>query len=312
MLVRNCVVKFERYIDGHIRAVAYRPRDTVPGGRRFRPVEGQHTRVVHDDGTASWVDVDTGEIMASSDLERGALRSRRAFMSRCLAHRWDWFGTLTLDSLKLPDGLGRRDPAVVSFVLEWFHRLRSDLPGLQYAIVPELHKDGAFHFHVLLSGLGSRSMVPARRGAAPVYVRGRRVYHFAPAAAALGFTNFSMVTSSIAAVRYMAKYMTKTMSGASVRGVGFRRWSVSRGVLPAPAVVVDVPAVLVDGWHPVNLSERGAAPTDGGGGSGSDDGLRSDIGVWVRYGLISDGWVGNILSYSHDGLPDPEDDRRFW
>jgi len=168
-----------------------------------------------------WVDIDTGEIMATSDLEKGALRSRRAFLSRVLAHRWDWFGTLTLDGHKLPGGLSRRSPEVVGYILEWFHRLRVDAPGFEYAVVPELHKDGSYHFHVLLSGLPASMVVPAFNGRAPVYQKGRRVYNLAPWQHDIGFTNLSAVTSSLAVGRYMGKYLTKGFHGASLRGVGF-------------------------------------------------------------------------------------------
>lgn len=296
MLVRGARVKVEHYIDDAVRVVAYKPRDYVgAGGARFRPVDGQHTRV-YSGGRWVWVDIDTGEIMATSDLEKGALRSRRAFLSRVLAHRWSWFGTLTLDGHKLPGGLSRRDPAVVGYILEWFHRLRVDAPGFEYAVVPELHKDGSYHFHVLLSGLPASMVVPAFHGRAPVYQRGRRVYNLAPWQHDIGFTNLSVVTSSLAVGRYMGKYLTKGFHGASLRGVGFRRWMVSRGVAPAPVTQVDVDFLRVDGWHEVRPTDT--RPTGDGSGSEPVPGSDSYLGVWVRYGVRGEVWLESLLNLS--------------
>jgi hypothetical protein len=313
MLVKDVTIRIERYVDDAVRVVAYTRREPTKGGRRFRPVEGQHTRVILPDGSAEWVDIDTGEVMASSDLDRGAARSRRAFLSRVLAHRWDWFGTLTLNSQMLPAGMGRRSPEVVPYVLELLHQFRSVEPGMQYAVVPELHKDGSFHFHVLLSGITDRQMVPARRGTQYIYQRGRMVHIFAPLQRVLGFTNFSRVTSSLAVGRYMAKYMTKgwVESPGSIRGVGFRRWMVSRGVRPAPSVSLDVDMLRVVGWHPIQI--RGASAGAGSVAEPEPDTVdtversiwASNCGVWVRYGMISDDWVRSILSRCVDDLPEP-------
>jgi hypothetical protein len=172
---------------------------------------------------------------------------------------------------------------------------------MQYAVVPEHHKDGSYHFHVLMSGLPASMVAPARHGRADIYQKGRRVFNFLPAQSALGFTNFSGVSSSLAVGRYMGKYLTKSMAGASLRGVGFRRWMVSRGVSPAPETVHDVEWLRVDGWHHVGASGSGVdtdtdTDTDTAGGRG--------LGVWVRYGLASEGWVKDILSCSSlDAVP---------
>ena len=287
MLAHGLKVKVEYYIDSAVRVVAYRDRVTTAGGARFRPIEGQHTRVRSSTGW-SWVDIDTGEIMASSDLERGALRSRRAFLSRVLAHHWDWFGTITLDGRKLPTGMSRRSPDCVGYVLEWLHGLRSIAPSMQYAVVPEHHKDGSFHFHVLMSGVPASLVVPARKGQQLIYAKGRQCFNFSPAQSALGFTSFSVVTSSLAVGRYMGKYLTKGFGGASLRGVGFRRWMVSRGVRPAPETVHDVAALDVSTWHEVGATVSG--------GDTDTDTPQRRLGVWVRYGVVTEQWLQDIIS----------------
>ena len=293
-------VKVEYYHGDVVRAVAFAPIGGAVSPR-FMPDEHIHTRVCID-GRWVWADMDTGEIVASSDIQRGAVRSRSRFRSRVLAHSWDWFGTLTLDSRKLPGGLGRRSPDVVPYVYEWLHKWRALAPSMRYAIVPELHKNGAFHFHILMAGLPPGLVVPVMRGRSQLIKRGRAVFDFSPASRALGFTEFTRVTDSLAVARYMAKYITKSMGvGVSNRGVGFRRWSVSRNVTPAPVSVHDVAVLDVGAWHRCTTDTTPASLDRGLGVAATPTPITPALRVWVRWGVVSDAWVRGLV----DGVNGP-------
>lgn len=289
-------VNIQHLVDDVVKVTAYMPRARVSGGRRFRPVDGVHTLVKHG-GSAVWVDVDTGELCAVSDIQRGALRSRSAFLSRVLAHSWDWFGTLTLDARKLPSELSRRSDAVVPYVYGLFQRYKlSTGDAFRYAIVPEQHKDGAWHFHVLLAGVDASHITPARRGGSDVYIRGQRVFWLAPFQLGVGFTSLTAVRSSLAVGRYMAKYMAKSFNGASARGVGFRRWSCSRNVTPAPITHLEGVALALDAWHAVDVPTLSGDPSESSGdGDGGSGGGATPI-AWVRWGLASDDWVVSLMA----------------
>lgn len=61
------------------------------------------------------------------------------------ANKWDWMITLTLDK----DKIDRYNPdEVQKLVCKWFDN-NVQRRGLKYLVVPELHKDGAIHFHGL-------------------------------------------------------------------------------------------------------------------------------------------------------------------
>lgn len=298
MVEHGLRVKVEHYHGGVIRAVAFAPIGGAVSSPRFMPDENIHTRVCVG-GRWLWADIDTGEIVGTSDIQRGAVRSRSRFRSRVLAHSWDWFGTLTLDSKKLPSGLGRRSPDVVPYVYEWLHRWRALAPDMRYAIVPELHKNGAFHFHILMAGLPAGVVVPALRGREQIYQRGRAVFDFLPASRALGFTSFTRVRDTLAVSRYMAKYITKSMgTGVSNRGLGFRRWSVSRNVTPAPVSVRDVAVLHVGAWHRCTPTTAHAAVDGVSVADAEQATITPPLRVWVRWGVVSDAWVGALLDES--------------
>lgn len=125
-------------------------------------------------------------------------------MARC--NRWDWFFTITFDPALVDrysyDDCSRK-------VSDWLSNLRKLDPYIQYLIVPEQHKDGAWHFHGLINHSPALCMTysgkDTRRGV-PIYNIGR--YRF-------GYTTATHVQSSEAVSRYITKYITKELVSVS-------------------------------------------------------------------------------------------------
>lgn len=101
-------------------------------------------------GAAGWEvsnKLDTSKPQAgkkqAADLERARRRAAAAVrdIARCTPFRW--FVTLTFS----PERANRYEPAgLIKAMRTWLdNRVRRD--GLAYILVPELHKDGAVHFH---------------------------------------------------------------------------------------------------------------------------------------------------------------------
>ena len=162
--------------------------------------------------------------------------------------------------------------------------LRRGWGRLEYLTVPELHKDGAVHIHFLVSGLDERALVPSLypSGAVRRDRAGRVQWRWADLSQRWGFCDGSEVGDVERVARYVSKYISKSfdasrswgsalddgaldavavadglpssvlagvrdaLPGVSVLGVGFRRWSVSSGVEPAPVVVGDGVDVDID------------------------------------------------------------------
>ena len=70
--------------------------------------------------------------------------------SRCV--KWEKFITLTFNEQKV-DRYNFDECSRIA--RQWLHNQRKNAPQLQYLLVPELHKDGAFHFHGLLANTGN-------------------------------------------------------------------------------------------------------------------------------------------------------------
>lgn len=80
---------------------------------------------------------------SGEDMKRSMQRARAKVRRLALSNEFSYFVTLTLDPAKVD----RYNPEEVTRILSNWTDNMVRRRGLKYIIVPELHKDGAFHFH---------------------------------------------------------------------------------------------------------------------------------------------------------------------
>lgn len=182
----------------------------------------------------------------AASLARSRRRARAAVADLAYSNDFRYFVTFTLDAAKVD----RYDVAVITRKLNcWLdNRVRRD--GLRYVLVPELHKDGAVHFHGLVNAAlpltdsgtviraeGGRPRRPRSNAERLRWLRagGHIVYNMP--SWSLGFsTAIELYGSRQAAIAYVCKYISK--SSGKVGG----RWYYSGGQLARPAVYpADIP-----------------------------------------------------------------------
>lgn len=160
------------------------------------------------------------ENLGEKDIDgRGAARARRRVFELAACNDFDLFFTLTL----APDKIDRYDykAAVKRFGVWASNRVQRH--GLRYVAVPELHRDGALHFH------GLASSDDTLLGESKVKWKGKQVYNLDWD---LGFSTAVKLTGdTLRAARYVSKYVTKQTGGGTIGGryffhggplVGFR------------------------------------------------------------------------------------------
>lgn len=181
------------------------------------------------------------------NLARSARRARQRLYDLCWANpQLAWFVTLTLDSERVGD---RYDVAAQSKRLTRWLDNAVRRKGLAYVIVPELHADGAIHWHGLLSegGLQYRDSGTLIRpeGGAPIRPRSADEYSRlidAGAHRVYNLTDWRYGYSTAvrlygrreAALGYVAKYITKAQA-AGLGHIG-GRWYLHGGRLAEPDV----------------------------------------------------------------------------
>lgn len=151
-------------------------------------------------------------------MERSQRRARSKVRRLALANEFLWFVTLTLS----PEQIDRYDGAeIVRRLGRWCDNMVRR-HGLRYILVPERHKDGAFHFH----GFFSDAVRVTDSGHTDDH--GRKIYNLPQWT--LGFTAaMELYGEYPAAVAYVCKYIGK-QDGERPLG----RWYYSGGALVEP------------------------------------------------------------------------------
>lgn len=191
--------------------------------------------------TTPFFDIDRGEYIRApllpSDEE---LEHRRSESVRCSLSRssrmikllalsyseWKWFVTWTFDK----EIIGNRYDYdnVYSHFEEYLIRYRIDHPGCHYIIVPELHKDGAYHFH----GLFDSSLPVTYAGIFNGYETWHVEFY------GLGYTTATKVKSAVRVSHYISKYMTKSLAAVSSgRKRYFHTKSTLKAIEPSPLLI---------------------------------------------------------------------------
>lgn len=137
---------------------------------------------------------------------RGAARAKRRVFELAACNDFSLFFTLTLN----PEKIDRYDykAAVKRFGVWASNRVQRH--GLRYVAVPELHQDGAIHFHGLCAGDDTLL------SEAPVKWKGKQVYNLDWD---IGYSTAVKLTGdTLRAARYVAKYVTKQTGGGTIGG----------------------------------------------------------------------------------------------
>lgn len=161
---------------------------------------------------------EAGKKAEGQDMVRSMRRARAKLRRLALANDFEYFVTLTLDPAKID----RYDGAAVTKALGRWADNMVRRNGLRYILVPERHKDGAFHFHGFVAG---RGLEVADSG---IRWDDRPVYNLPQWT--MGFSTAQRLYGSYhAAVGYCCKYIGKE---AGERPLG--RWYYSGGALAEP------------------------------------------------------------------------------
>lgn len=140
-----------------------------------------------------------------------------------IVHNMDieWFGTLTIAPDFHIDRNNKNE--LKKYVGEWFNNIRKRYcPDLQYLAIPEPHKKGGFHLHVLLGHVGKLNFIFSG-----VKQKQRKVYNLKQWVA--GFSNFTEVTDFQRCANYVIKYITKDFL-VDNKEFGKQRYLVSKNI----------------------------------------------------------------------------------
>lgn len=163
---------------------------------------------------------------------RSGKRAKKKIADYARSNEWDWFLTHTFDN----ESVDRYDyNACKKKMTKWLNNIRSRYaPNLKYLVVPEQHKDGAWHFHTLLANCGKITFLRATNPHNDLPLsdkKGRPLFNLTNWK--YGFTTATRVTNTLGVARYILKYITKSLCENTM---GKQRYFVSEN-LDLPEVI---------------------------------------------------------------------------
>ena len=143
-------------------------------------------------------------------------RSKRILFDYAICNHWDFFGTITLADRNFPRY--ELDNAY-SHLSKYFNNYKNRKnPKFRYLCVPEMHRDRAWHFHLLCSGINIDDLVSFYTYTKPPYKikknyldNGIDCFNFTAIEKRFGFNSFIRTYGEQEHIaKYMAKYIVKS------------------------------------------------------------------------------------------------------
>lgn len=147
-------------------------------------------------------------------LSQSISRTKSTIFELAMCNEFSHFCTFTQDKEKVSD---RFDLAQFRRDLSRFIRNqnRGRENKIEYLLIPEQHKDGAWHMHGLIKGLTEEDLTEfSLKERLPNKIRkalkeGKKIYNWQKIAKKFGYFTASPIESHVACSKYITKYITK-------------------------------------------------------------------------------------------------------
>lgn len=159
-----------------------------------------------------------GHERTDADIERSRRRTINMIYDYSRSNPWEWFVTLTLS----PQKVNRYNYSdCVKKVSQWLKNMKKVSPDMMYLVVPEQHKDGAWHFHGLFAHCDGMAFVDSGKQDS----KGRIIWNVGKYR--LGFSTATQISDLNRASAYICKYISKDLCQATM---GRKRYWISRNL----------------------------------------------------------------------------------
>lgn len=198
---------------------------------------------------------DTSREAESVRFAQSVSRSKARVFELAMCNEFRYFCTFTQDQ-KMRDRFDitkfRKDFAM--FVRN-LNRSRAGEDKIKYLLVPEKHKNGAWHMHGLLMGLREEDLrLFTLEEKLPIGIRnqlksGKKVYNWEKYQGKFGYFTCTEISNNSACARYVTKYISKDLQ-KGVRESGQHLYFASQGLKGREAVVKNSfdECPIIDDW----------------------------------------------------------------
>ncbi len=152
-------------------------------------------------------------------LSNNIARARTRIFEYAICNDFDYFVTLTVDSLKLDRyDLGEYIKKLGQFIRDYRKKYSVDI---QYLLIPEKHLKGAWHMHGLLKGIPKEHLKINKHGYKDWEEYSKR----------FGYISIDEIKNKVAVSKYITKYISKSINtGGGVTKKESKLYYNSRGL----------------------------------------------------------------------------------
>ena len=177
-------------------------------------------KTVYIDNIPYYVSLSSGEILRKKKREEvknsiiaSLSRTKNIVKDIVLSNTWDFFVTLTFNN----DEQNRMDTnEVYNQYTKWRRSMRYSFKSMKYICVPEIHKNGAVHFHLLVAGVSATELKLSDSGKKHK-ITGAKIFNIN--AWSYGFSTAVEINGENAQEKvcnYILKYISKDMNKSNV------------------------------------------------------------------------------------------------
>lgn len=163
------------------------------------------------------------------DLHSSISRAKRVILELALCNEWDYFCTFTLSSKYDRYDLKKWYGSFAQFIRDQRKKHGTEI---RFLLVPETHKNGAWHIHGLIQGappLVSFADRLARGENVPVHLAEHGYKSWPDYERRFGFNSFGEIKNAVACSFYITKYVSKAIDEGSINS-GAHRYYASTGL----------------------------------------------------------------------------------
>jgi len=165
--------------------------------------------------------------VVEESFDRSLRRTKKRLTDYVLCNQFELFATFTFDGLKID----RYDiDKCKNSMSGWFKNQQKRKGKFEYTVVPELHKDGALHFHALLKNYPGRLKESTSSNTGKLLKqKGRQLFDIP--SYRLGFTNVKKIDDSSEDQTKVGFYLLKYIKKDMPLFPGKKKYWVSNGLI---------------------------------------------------------------------------------
>lgn len=157
-------------------------------------------------------------------LDNNISRAKSRIFEYALCNNFEYFVTLTLDKTKMDRyNLEEFVKKFGQFIRDYRKKYKANV---QYLLIPEKHKDGAWHMHGLMKGIPEDHLTINRNGYKDWEEYSKK----------FGYISLDYIKNKEAVSKYITKYISKSLYGNGVTAKNKKMYYCSRGLKTAEKI----------------------------------------------------------------------------